>query len=54
MQITSERNATHKYDTTVIKLQITKRFTSLCELYLTDTFERETIHRSGGYESRKK
>ena len=52
-QHTSERRATHKHNTTVIKLQINKCFTSIFELYLTDSFQREVIHSSGGYESSK-
>ena len=52
-QHTSERKATHKHDTTVIKLQINKCFTSIFELYLTDTFQREVIHSSGGCEPSK-
>ena len=52
-QHTSERKATHKHDTTVIKLQINKCFTSIFELYLTDSFQREVIHSSGGCESSK-
>ena len=43
--------ATYKHDTTVIKLQINKCFTSMFELYLTDSFPREVIHSSGGCES---
>ena len=52
-QHTSERKATHKHDTTIIKLQINKCFTSIFELYLTDSFQREVIHSSGGCESSK-
>ena len=52
-QHTSERKATHKHDTTVIKLQINKCFTSIFELYLTDSFQREIIHSSSGCESGK-
>ena len=47
---TSERKATNKHDTTVIKLQINKCFTRFFELYLTDTFQREVIHSRGGCE----
>ena len=34
-----------------MKLQINKGFTSIFELYLTDSFQREVIHSSGGFES---
>ena len=52
-QHTSERKATYKHDTTVIKLQINKCFTCIFGLYLTDSFQREVIHSSGGRESSK-
>ena len=52
-QHTSERKASHKHDTTVIKLQINKCLTSIFDLYLTDSFQREVIHSSGGCESSK-
>ena len=45
--------ATYKNDTTVMKLQINKCFTCIFELYLTDSFQREVIHSSGGCESSK-
>ena len=51
--LTSERNAIHKHDTIVIKLQINKCCARLFELYWTDTFQREVKHCSGTYESRK-
>ena len=50
---TSERKATYKHDTTVIKLQINKCFTCIFEFYLTDLFQREVIHSRGGCESCK-
>ena len=50
---TSERKATHKHDTTVIKLQINKYFTCILELYLTYIFQKEVIYSSGGCESIK-
>ena len=51
--LTSERNAIHKHDTIVIKLQKNKCCTRLFELYWTDTFQRGVKHCSGSYESRK-
>ena len=48
-----KRNATHKHDTIVIKLQINKCCTRLFELYWTDIFQREVKHCSGSFESRK-
>ena len=36
-----------------MKLQINKCFTCIFELYLTDSFQREVIHSSGGCESSK-
>ena len=32
-------------------MQINKRFTSIFELYLTDTFQTETVYSSGGCET---
>ena len=51
--LTSERNAIHKHDTIVIKLQKNKCCTRLFELYWTDTFQRVVKHCSDSYESRK-
>ena len=36
-----------------MKLQINKCFTCIFELYLNESFQREVIHSSGGYESSK-